>query len=126
MRTDNVVVKNSSIHGKGVFAARNFSKGEVVMHWDTRNRLSKKEYENLSDNEKRYVTFLNDTYTVMQEPERYTNHSCNANTIAENFCDVAVRDILCGEEITSNYRQDSVKLEDITCLCGDVHCYKIL
>ena len=41
---------------------------------------------------------------LLGEPERYVNHSCANNTGVEEFTDVAVRDILPGEEITSDYR----------------------
>jgi len=41
MNTDEVMVKNSKIEGKGVFALRNFKKGEVILHWDASKTLLK-------------------------------------------------------------------------------------
>jgi len=37
-----VIVKKSKIHGLGVFASRNFKKGEIIIKWDTSHKLTKK------------------------------------------------------------------------------------
>lgn len=103
MKTEEVIVKQSSIHGKGIFAARDFKSGEVVLQWDTSVILSDDEVAKLSDDEKRYVNFVEGVHVYMQEPERYMNHTRDANTIEKQFCDIAIRDIKEGEEITSNY-----------------------
>lgn len=103
MKADEVIVKQSSIHGKGIFAARDFKSGEIVLRWDTSIILSDDEVAKLSDDEKRYVNFMEGVHVYMQEPERYMNHSRDANTIAKMFRDIAIRDIKEGEEITSNY-----------------------
>ena len=104
MKTDEVIIRQSDIHGKGVFAARDFKSGEIVLRWDKSVILSDKEAEKLSDDEKCYVNFMEGVHIYMQEPEKYVNHSLNANTIAKQFCDIATRDIKRGEEITSNYK----------------------
>ena len=57
MQTDNVVVRKSKINGKGVFAARIFKRGEVVLKWDTSHRLSRKVVETFSNDEKKYLEF---------------------------------------------------------------------
>ncbi|EKD44233.1 MAG: hypothetical protein ACD_71C00206G0003 [uncultured bacterium (gcode 4)] len=103
MKTDKVVIKQSDIHGKGVFATRDFKAGEIILQWDKSVILSDVEFERLSDNEKQYVNFMEGVHVYMQEPEKYVNHSSNPNTIAKQFCDIATRDIKEGEEITSNY-----------------------
>ena len=56
-------------------------------------------------------------YFLMKLPEKYVNRSCNANTKSKNLCDVAIRDIKKGEEITSSYKNNSFK-----CKCGDKNC----
>lgn len=76
-----VLVKNSKIQGKGVFARRDIKKGEVVLRWDTSHLLKKSEVDRLSSKEKKYVTYLNNKYVLMQIPERYVNHSCDPNTL---------------------------------------------
>jgi SET domain-containing protein len=122
-----VVVKKSEIEGKGVFAARDFRKGEVVLKWDTGTELTKKEVKKLPERErKRYVTYLHGKIILMKPPERYVNHSCNANTDPRNYCDVAVRDIKDGEEITSDYSKSCDPDFRMKCNCGSEKCRKII
>jgi len=121
-----IVVKESKIHGKGVFAARDFKKGEVVLKWDISHELTKKEVDEMPEEEKRYVVFFDGKYVLMQPPERYVNHSCDANTYADNFCDVAKRDINEGEEITADYVEEGVPDLNMVCNCGSKNCRKII
>jgi len=48
------------------------------------------------------------------------NHSCDNNTHVENSCDVAIRDIMAGEEITANYNDDGGI--EFQCMCGSKQC----
>ncbi len=57
MKSDDVIVQKSPIHGKGVFASRDFKKGEVVLHWEISHILSKEEVERMPEEKKRYVVF---------------------------------------------------------------------
>jgi SET domain-containing protein len=113
-----VAVKKSRIEGKGVFAARDIRKDEVVLKWDLSQKLGKKDFLKLP--EKKYVSYSRGKLTMMQPPERYVNHSCNPNTKVKDFCDVASRSIKKGEEITSDYSADS--LEGFKCNCGSENC----
>lgn len=101
---NNVVIKKSKIHGRGVFANRTFRKGEIVLRWDTTHRVSKAQVERLT---KTMKTYLNrDTRgrrILLQSPERYVNHSRRPNTAVKACADIARRTIRRGEEITSNY-----------------------
>jgi SET domain-containing protein len=117
-----VIVKESKIHGKGVFAARDFKKGESITKWDTSRTMTKEELQNASKEDKRYITVMNGKTVVMQEPERYVNHSCNPNTIIKNFSDVARRDIKTGEEITGNYLEEGSLEVPFVCNCGSDNC----
>ena len=126
MRTDNVVVKSSSIHGKGVFAARDFKAGEIILRWDVTDILSEEEVKKMSSEEKRYVSCIDGKHIRMQEPEKFVNHSCNANTTAKQFCDIANRDIKTGEEITTNYRKELPSNTYIKCNCGGKNCIGII
>lgn len=56
----------------------------------------------------------------MQPPERYMNHSCDANTYVVGRSDVALRDILPGEEITSDYLD--LDTENFMCNCNAENC----
>lgn len=120
-----VIVKKSKIHGKGVFASRNFKKGEVVLKWDISHRLTKEEVDKLPENEKRYIICMDGRYILMQPPARYINHSCDANTYADNFCDIAKRDIKKDEEITGDY-SDDISKQSFECKCGCKNCCRII
>jgi len=123
---DDVIIKKSKIHGLGVFANRNFEKGEVVLKWDLSNELSPQEVEKLSEEEKKYVSYQNGKYILMRPPERYMNHSCDANTHTGNFCDIAKRDIKKGEEITTDYTKGGSPGQNIKCNCGSKNCKKVI
>lgn len=61
----------------------------------------------------------------MQAPEKYVNHSCEPNTTAKGFCDVAIRNIKKGEEITGNY-EETAGGASFKCSCGSTNCKKII
>ena len=119
-----IFVKKSGINKKGVFAARDFKKGEVVLKWNPKI-LEKSEVEKLEDNQKHYLYKAGrNKYFLMQPPEKFVNHSCAANTQVKNSCDVAVRNIGKGEEITSDYGQGGyVSFE---CKCGSKDCRGVI
>ena len=113
-----VEVRESKIEGKGVFALRDFKKGERVLEWGARKELSEEELAALSEEERRrYVSFKDGKYLLSGEPMRYINHSCDPNTLPKDNGDVAIRDIKAGEEITSSYRD-----EGVVCNCGAANC----
>jgi SET domain-containing protein len=114
-----VFVGKSKINKKGVFAAKDFEKGEVVLKWNPKI-LNFFEVEKLKSL-KRYVYKVGkNKFFLMQAPERFVNHSCEANTEVKNSCDVAARKISKGEEITSDYVDDS--FAPFKCLCGSSRC----
>jgi len=106
-----IVVKKSKISGFGVFAARPFKKGEVVLGWNLSHQLSEAEARVLPEKLKHFLTFSGGKIILMQEPERFVNHSCEANTHAKNFADVASRDIQKGEEVTADYGEELLPWE---------------
>lgn len=126
MKSDDVIIKKSDIHGIGIFAARDFKIGEIVLQWDVSNILSEKEVAKLNDNDKQYIAYLGGRYVYMQEPEKYVNHSCDANTTAKQFCDIAKRDIKKGEEITSDYEDDLPPNTYMKCVCGSQKCVGVI
>ena len=123
-----VIVKESKIHGKGVFAARDFKKGEVVIDWSTcTETLTKEQVDELSDTKKRYVSCLRgEKYVLFKSPGKYVNHSCDPNTKAINGCDVAIREIKKDEEITADYVAEKVPGLNMKCNCGSKNCRKII
>ena len=125
-KTFDVIVKRSKIEGRAVFAARDFKKGEIVVKWDVSHRLTAKDVKRLSIDEKKYVAYMDHKYILMQPPARYVNHSCDANTYAKDFCDVAKRDIKKGEEITGDYSEDETPGFEMKCNCRSRNCKGII
>jgi len=121
-----IIIKKSKIHGKGVFANRDFKKGEVVIDYSTcSEKLTEKQVKKLSENQKRYVSFINGKYVLFKSPANYVNHSCDANTKTSKKGDVALRNIKKGEEITGDYSNENI-LVKIKCKCGSKNCKGII
>lgn len=97
------------LDGRGVYAERDFQKGEVVIPYHLRE-LSEDEYENLSEKERWFVHIHRGKKMLYGEPERYVNHSESPN-MAQDFevrCDRAICDIRKGEMITTDATKDDI------------------
>ena len=122
-----VMIRKSGIHAKGLFAARDFRKGEQVTHWHPRRILTKGQLRKLSVHDKNYVEYLGKgRYALMGSPENRINHSCDPNTFIRNLGDVALRDIKKGEEITSDYSVNSAASWSFGCSCKSKDCRKVV
>ena len=116
----NIVIKKSKIDKKGVFALRDFKKGEIVLKWNPRI-LKKAEIDKLREGQKNYIHRAGkNKYYLMRSPEKFVNHSCDANTRVIKHSDVAVRNIKKGEEITSDYGKSGIIT--FKCMCGSKNC----
>lgn len=137
-------VHGSSIHGWGLFADQEFSKGEVVVEYlgeyISNSMADKREkwYQNkrIQDYQFRVGPDLVIDATLQGGPARYINHNCTPNCIA-NIIDggppreclkrvliIAQKDILQGDEITYDY-QFPLELDlkaRIPCGCGSERC----
>lgn len=99
-----IIIKRSTIHGKGVFANKNFKKGEIVFRWDS---------------------LLNDlNETEVKSPISFLNHSCNPNLTDKDGENVALRDIKKSEEITIDYVKENVPFLSLKCNCNGKNCKK--
>lgn len=122
-----IIIKESKIHGKGVFASKQFKKDEVVLTWNTPIKLTKNQVNELPVEERRYVTSLDkDIYILLQVPERHVNHSCSPNVGVNDYCDVALRDIEEGEEITADYSKEFIPNLVLKCNCQSRNCRRII
>ena len=104
-----VVIGKGNLSGKGVYANRDFKKGEVIIKYNLKP-LTKEDYKNLTKSEEMFThTHLGTTY-LYSEPERYVNHSLKPNTYQDlvKKCDTALRDIEKGEVITTDATKDDV------------------
>ncbi len=108
-----IVIKKSNIrqfpNGKGVFANRDFKKGEAVIQYHLKP-LTQEEWEKLPESEKEFTHYHWGQIYLYPEPERYVNHSDNPNTYQnlEKKEDVALWDIKKGEEITTDAHKDDI------------------
>ena len=122
---NDVIFKKSRIHGKGVFAARDFKKGEVVISWSTHAELSKEEAERLSEG-KQNISYIKGKYTQVP-PEGRVNHSCNPNVYLDrNFHYIAKKDIRKNEEVVADYRKESEPGFEMVCRCGSKNCRRLI
>ena len=134
-------VRNSTIHGRGVFAARKIPKGETVIEY--RGDVTTWDIASLrpdSDPDNPYHTFifeLSDGRVIdaglRGNAARWINHSCDPNCITSENEDgqvfiEALRKIRAGDELTYDYRLSydgrvtrKVR-EAFVCRCGAEDC----
>lgn len=130
---ENIVVRQSKLHGRGLFAKRAFAKGEKILQY-MGERIDKKESERRTDAQwetGRVYTFeLNKTWDIDGAPAwnvaRLANYSCDPNAESENdrgraIWVVALRPIAAGEEITYDYNFPFVDPPPV-CRCGAAKC----
>lgn len=107
--SDHVLIGEGKLAGKGVFAARNFQVGEVVIKYNLKP-LTQTEFDNLSDSEKMFTHSHHGQIYLYGVPERYVNHSSRPNTYQDigAQADIALCDIRKGEAITTDATKDDV------------------
>ena len=136
------VVRNSEIHGRGVFALRRIRKGTRILEY-TGERISNKEADRRydDDNMKRHHTFLFtlDSKTCIDGSIRtgggdasFINHSCDPNCEAvitgRKIFIHALHTIEPGTELAYDYQYErtgkgDAKLEKFyVCRCGAPNC----
>jgi uncharacterized protein len=135
-----IEVRDSPLHGLGVFAARRIRKGTRIIEYRG-ERVSHAEadrrYERKDANDAHTFLFIVDSRTVIDagvdgNEARFVNHACepNCESVIENrrvFID-AVRAIEPGEELTYDYQiqrepDDPADIDSIfACRCGSTRC----
>lgn len=104
MGNRDIEIKQSRIEGLGLFAARDFKKGEKIYSFPKGKIVRATEIQSLPEREKRYLDKLGkDKFEIIEPPARYTNHSCSPNIIEEARVGYAWRNIKKGEELTLDY-----------------------
>jgi SET domain-containing protein len=135
-----IVVRNSRIHGRGVFAARPIPKGTRVVEY-VGDRVSHAEadarYDDHDPNDNHTFLFIVDRRTVIDagvggNEARFINHSCDGNcesVIEKGRVYIeAVRAIAKGEELGYDYeigreKDDPPNVDEIyACRCGSPKC----
>src|SRR5215469_9661742 len=106
---NDVSIGKGKLAGKGVYAARDFKKDEVVIQYNLK-LLTLKEYERLPESEKMFTHSHNGQIYLYSEPERYVNHSFHGNVCQDldRHCNIALRDIKKGEAIAGDATKDDI------------------
>jgi len=127
-------VRESKIHGRGLFAIADIAKDEIVAvkggHIVDRKTLREKVTPRLGPVE---IQIDQDLFIApVTEEERedsmlYSNHSCNPNLgMRGEITLVAMRDIQAGEELTHDWATTDDDDYLVECKCGTANCRKIL
>ena len=108
-RAPGVTLGTGNLSGKGVYAAREFCAGEIVIKYNLK-ALTDEEYASLAGSERCFTHLHDGTWYLYSEPERYVNCAPNPNTCQDlvRECDFALRDIHAGESITTDPKRDDV------------------
>jgi len=133
------IVRNSKVHGKGVFARKDIPKGTRIIEYVGKIVSSKEGlriYEEQLEKSKKtgagavYIFQLNSKQdidgNVSWNPAKYINHSCNPNCdydiINNRIWIFSKRDIKKGEELNYDYDYDLNDYQDHPCKCNSKEC----
>ena len=135
-----VEVRNSEVHGRGVFAVADIAKGTRIFEYlgdRVSHAAADSRYEDHDENDNHTFLFIVDRNTVIDaavngSDARFINHHCDGNctSVIENrrvFID-AVRAIKPGEELGYDYeigrdKDDPPNVDEIyACRCGSPKC----
>lgn len=139
----NYFVKDSIIHGRGLYASRDIRKGERILEYVgekvTKAESEKRGNDLMADAKKTgggavYMFILNKTHdidgNVDYNDARLMNHSCDPNCEAEiirgRIWYMAIKNIAEGEELSLNYGFALENWEDHPCRCGTVRCVRYI
>jgi SET domain-containing protein len=135
-----IEVRNSPVHGRGVFAVQPIKKGTRILEYlgdRVSHEAADKRYEDHDESDNHTFLFIVDKHTVIDagvggNDARFINHQCEGNceSVIENrrvFIDAA-RDIEPGQELGYDYeigreKDDPPNVDEIyACRCGSPQC----
>ena len=132
-RSPKTAVRQSPIHGKGLFAKQAIAAGEIVAVKGG-SILTKQEWAVLErELGSAEIQLSEDLFIAPTRPEHregnmvYTNHSCDPNiAIQGQIVFVAMRDIAPGEELTHDWATTDDLDYTMTCTCGSPNCRRTI
>jgi uncharacterized protein len=132
-----VAVRESGIHGRGVFAEKAFPKGAMVLEIDDSDPVLDR--GKLTSEQEIFIDVFvtvdgREKTTWMKSPEKFINHSCEPNThVRTNMRSGvrqtwALRDLREGDELTWDYALNIWEewVGPIPCHCGAERCRRII
>lgn len=109
MGVNDLTIGTGNMSGKGLYAARDFKKDEVVLEYELKP-LTFAELKALSPEDYRATHNVDGQIYLYPEPARYVSHaeSPNVRNDYKRRADIAIRDIKAGELITVDATYDDV------------------
>lgn len=122
-----IVVGNSKIDGKGIFATKDIKKGHTafifkgkIIHYDPKTKKDAMAKPNV-------MGYGKGLSIDPDFPFTFLNHSCNPNLGQQGkVLFVALRNIKKEEELTFDYSISEDSLWTMKCTCGSKNCRKII
>jgi uncharacterized protein len=126
-------VKESPIHGKGLFAVEPFAKGEIVCIKGG-SIINRQTLESMPPWFRAAEIQIADNLFIapVKEEDRdgsmiFSNHSCEPNIgVQGQIVFVAMRDIAPGEELTHDWAMTDDDENEHRCNCGAAACRKVI
>jgi hypothetical protein len=123
-----VIVRDSPIHGTGVFATRDFAAGEIILPIDD-SRVVDDEHPlrpDCGEHQDHCDYLAGDLVVLMRAPEVFINSSCDPNTSVKTIDGtrfvIARRSLRAGEELTYDYIINFHGGIVWDCACGSPRC----
>jgi SET domain-containing protein len=140
MKNDLIEVRDSRLHGLGVFATQRIPKGTRILEYlgeRVTHAEADRRYEGKDTSDSHTFLFIVDARTVIDagvdgNEARFVNHACqpNCESVIENrrVYIEAIRSIAAGEELTYDYQiqreaDDPPDVDTVfACRCGAKRC----
>ena len=118
-----VCVKEIPNKGRGIFAARDIQKDEVILEFNG-PYVKIERLDGIPREVQDHLFNIGvEEYLIVREPGVYTNHSCDPNAgIVRDVLLVAMRDIKRDDEITFDYSMITAEGWTLDCMCGSPSC----
>ena len=118
-----VAVRGAGRKGLGVFALRQFDKGEFIFRRRYGRIVANTRILSLTREERRHLCEIDYARSaVLLAPGCYLNHSCEPNAMRSGVKVFAWRRIRMGDEITIDYRLNAFSGDRWKCSCRAASC----
>jgi hypothetical protein len=119
----NIAIRKTKSKGLGIFALRDFKKGELIFRYEPGRIISRDDLGSLTSWEADHLDELDDDkFEILSGPSAYVNHSCDPNAIKKGRSYYALKPIKKGEEICHDYRDKGIFKNKWKCSCASRNC----